>query len=140
MAGLAGKFKIRFTAPGLPSVVSGTVVISQYPHHLAIITQPGNGTSGLAIGTPPAIEVRDLADLPIRMSFAAFVQLIPVSGSGTLSGVAQQPFGLSSDANGMLVFTGLTITGAGSYQLKFTTPIDYVWQSQVVSNTLTIAP
>ncbi|MEP7001494.1 MAG: Ig-like domain-containing protein, partial [bacterium] len=28
-AGLAGKLKLRFTAPGLPSVVSGTVVITQ---------------------------------------------------------------------------------------------------------------
>ena len=119
ITGLVGARKLSFSAPGAPSVNSNNINVTAGPaSQLTITTQPGSPALADAKFSPqPVIQLRDAAGNPVNQSgVAVTASLNPSSGDGVLGG------GLTVNTNGSgaATFSGLKISKAGSYTLKFT--------------------
>ncbi|HRN53968.1 MAG TPA: hypothetical protein PK788_10755, partial [Gemmatimonadaceae bacterium] len=78
----AGAHQITFTSPGLTSVMSPVIAVTQQVSTIVITTQAGNATSNAAFGTQPVIELRDHAGLRV-IGGTTVVTAARASGSGT---------------------------------------------------------
>ena len=126
----SGSHTITFTSSGLTSATSSSFTVIQNAASLSVQTQPGNSTSGTALSTQPVVRVLDnagLVDLSFNSPVAATLTF--VSGSGSLSGTTSV-----TAVAGVATFTNLTVTGSGTFTLKFTTPTPAL---QISSNQFT---
>jgi len=118
LAGTAGAYTLRFTAPSLGSVDAAQPlqVTAGDPFALAVTTQPAVSVANTTpLATQPVVQLRDAwgnnapqAGVTVRASL--------VSGTPVLGGDS-----VATDATGAAPFTALQLTGlAGSYTLRFT--------------------
>ncbi|MDB4912938.1 MAG: hypothetical protein JWM95_582 [Gemmatimonadetes bacterium] len=115
----AGTNTLIFTSADLISATSASFTVAapvQAPTQLAITTQPGAATSGLAFGIEPVIVLRDASGATVSGSTAAVTAVIS-SGLGTLIGATTV-----NAVKGVATFTNLGITGTGSFTLTFSSP------------------
>ena len=126
-----GPHSLRFTSPGLPPVVSGTINIGLRPASLSISTQPTGATSGLVFTTQPRIQLRDAQGVPVQQRDVPITVAL-ASGTGGLYGT------LTTRTNdvGVAAFTDLSIAGTGDHALRFTSPD----LTSVTSATITLPP
>lgn len=113
-----GSNTIRFSSPGLASAdVTITVTVTPVVTSLAILTAPGNGTSGVVLGQQPVIQFRDQFNQPINS--AATVTATVASGGATITAGASA-IGSGNSA----IFSGLTLTkpSTGAVTLTFSAP------------------
>ncbi|HMU61680.1 MAG TPA: hypothetical protein PKA66_07850, partial [Gemmatimonadales bacterium] len=98
---------VTFTATAVPGG-AGT---------LGMVTQPpATATNGVVFTQAPVVQLQDVNGNPVTTAGIS-VSVAIASGTGTLSGVPNQP----TDASGRATFPGLSITGtAGAYTLQFT--------------------
>jgi hypothetical protein len=95
--------------------------------HLALLQQPGNGTSGQPLVPAPVVELRDAQDQPVHQA-GVVVSVVVSSGPGRVSGLGTTPTRVGvagasgrapvepasiaavTDANGQAVFSNLIVT------------------------------
>ncbi len=105
---------LQFTSGALSPVNSSSVAVTQVLRQMAITTAPSGGASGAAFGTQPVVELRDAAGIKLASGSASVTASI-ASGTGTLGGTATV-----TSVNGVATYTNLSVTGSGSYTVKFT--------------------
>ena len=110
----AGSAIIRATSEGQSGGAAVQIVV--VPTQLAVDVQPAGAVSGLALNTPPVVQVRDDAGSLVTTSNAAVTVAI-VSGTGALVGTTTV-----AAVNGAARFAGLRIDGAGPHTLAFSAP------------------
>lgn len=109
---LSGVKVIRATSPGLTLADTSSFTINPgAATQLAFSTQPGNGTSTIALPQQPVVQVRDTYGNVVNSSSAA-VSLAISSGTGVLSGT-----GTVAASSGVATFSGLSINLTGAKQL-----------------------
>ncbi|MEO8337131.1 MAG: Ig-like domain-containing protein [bacterium] len=110
-----GTFTVTYLSPGLASV-SNTITVLSPPGgaatKLALTTQPAGGTTASPLTTQPVVELQDVASL--RSLDTVSVTVTVASGPGVLSGTTTVP-----PVNGIVTFTDLRLSAAGTYTLKF---------------------
>ena len=101
----AGAVSATFSATGVAG--NGTV--------LSLATAPSSSTpSGVALTTPPAIQLRDALGNPVSTAGVVVTASIS-SGAGALTSASA-----TTSASGIATFTGLTISGSvGNFALTF---------------------
>jgi hypothetical protein len=114
----AGNTTIGFTTTSLPAepgspTQSSALATVQVARQLGIATQPGGAVSGAPLAPQPVVEVRDAAGLRVPGTTNSIAVTLG-SGPGALSGANTVVAN-----NGTAVFSGLTITGAGTHTLTF---------------------
>ena len=111
----AGPLTLTFSAPGLPSVTSGTISFptAQPLIALAIVGQPTTAESGVAM---PAVSVElQAVSGGSTAGFTNAVTASIASGTGTLSGTTTV-----NAVDGLARFSNLRIAGTGAHTLTFT--------------------
>ena len=118
ITGPAGSYTLQFSAPSLTAVLSNPVTIVPPPAGLAVTTQPPSAALSGEVFDPsvqPVVEVRNENGTPAA---GVVVTAAIESGGGALEGKTA----VSTDANGLGVFTDLGIRGgAGPRTLRFST-------------------
>lgn len=115
-----GTFTLRFTASGLPDVISAALTsMAAPPTELALVTAPSTSVaSGAVFGTQPMIGLLDALGSPVRLAGILVTAAIS-SGGGTLGGTTS----VLTDVAGQAIFTNLSISGqTGTRTLVFTAP------------------
>lgn len=112
----SGDFTLTFTSPRLESAASGAITTSQVARALVITRQPSDGSSDKPLSTPPKVEVHDAADLLVKDAHTTITAAI-ATGTGTLSGKT-----VVNTTNGLVTFANLSISGTGSFSLRFSAP------------------
>jgi hypothetical protein len=117
ITGPLGSYNLKFSAAGLPAVLSDPVTIVTPAAALAITTQPPSAALDGEVFDPsdqPVVLARDANGTPAAgVTVTAAIE----SGGGALEGATA----VSTDANGLGVFTDLGIRGAaGPRTLRFT--------------------
>ena len=105
---------------GTPPCCADTSVVTvsaNPPAGLALTTQPGGASSGIAFTQQPIVELLDGLDRPLALS-GVQVTVSILSGTGALGGTPT----VTTDGQGRAVFSGLSITGTGSFTLSFSSP------------------
>ena len=118
ITGTAGPRTLSFSASGVASVTSGTVVVGAgAPAQLAISAQPSTtAQSGVAFAQQPVLQLQDAAGNPVSQSGVVVTAAI-ATGGGTLGGTLTA----STNGSGAATFTNLMITGTvGARTLSFT--------------------
>jgi hypothetical protein len=101
------------SSAGVPSVTSVAFDVFN-PLTLQFFgTQPTTATSGLPLNPPPGVRVFDVTGKPV-----AGQPVTVTASSGTLSGTTV----VMSNADGVAVFSNLTLTGSGRIILTFSAP------------------
>ena len=117
IAGPVGSYTLQFSAAGLTAVLSDPITIVEPPATLAVTTQPPSAALDGEVFDPsvqPIVEVRDESGAPAA---GVMVTAAIEAGGGALEGATA----VSTDANGLGVFTDLGIRGAaGPRTLRFT--------------------
>ncbi|CAN5389029.1 hypothetical protein BH09GEM1_BH09GEM1_38870 [soil metagenome] len=115
----AGTSTILFTATGLTSAASGSVVTAPPPAvKLAVATQPGGAIAGSPLSPQPVVQVQDADGGVVTGSSAPVTATLNGSG-GTLLGSTTV-----SAVNGVATFTNLAVSGTGTFTLTFaSTPL-----------------
>ena len=117
ITGPVGSYTLQFSAAGLTAVLSDPVTIVEPPATLAVTTQPPSAALNGEVFDPsvqPVVEVRDEGGTPAA---GVIVTAAIEAGGGALEGTTA----VSTDANGLGVFTDLGIRGAaGPRTLRFT--------------------
>lgn len=127
---LSGSKVIRATSPGLTLADTASFTInSNVATQLTFSTQPGNGTSTVALPQQPVVQVRDTYGNVVTASSAP-VSLAISSGTGVLSGT-----GTVAASSGVATFAGLSIDLSGAKQLTASAS----GVSSAVSNSFNIA-
>lgn len=119
---------------GSPPCCADTSVVTvtnNPPAGLSLTTQPGGAVSGTAFVQQPIVNLldglgRQLAQSGVEVSVAI------LSGAGALGGATT----ITTDGQGQAVFSGLSITGTGSFALTFSSP----GLTAVNSAVLTVSP
>ncbi len=116
----AGTVTIGFTSGALPPqtgtpTVSAPIATVQVARQISITTQPGGATSTSALSPQPAVSILDAAGLPMSVTNPVTVTI--ASGTGVLNGTTTV-----NAVGGIATFSGLSITGFGSYTLSFSSP------------------
>ncbi len=95
------------------------VTLYAVPTQLVFVTEPSSGAPGLAFATQPVVEAEDASgnaginfDAATVQGVSAIMTLNAQTGSGTLSGAT-----VLSPSGGFASFSGLSITGFGTYTL-----------------------
>jgi len=117
---------------GTPPCCVDTAVVTvtaNPPTALEMVAQPGGAASGKAFTQQPVVEVVDALDRQLLMS-GVVVTVSIASGTGALTGTTT----VTTDSNGRAVFSGLGITGTGTFTLSFTSP----GLTSVTSGTFTV--
>jgi len=117
ITGPVGSYTLQFSAAGLTAVLSDPVTIVKPAATLAITTQPPSAALDGEVFDPsvqPVVEARDEGGAPAAgVTVTAAID----AGGGALEGTTA----VSTDANGLGVFTDLGIRGAaGQRTLRFT--------------------
>ena len=109
-----GLHTLSFASGGLTPVTSSVFVVSLVPSKLSVQTQPAGAVSGLLMTTPATVRVLDAAD-DLAGGFTGPITVTIATGTGALSGT------LTLNAvGGIVTFPDLSIAGAGSHTLTFT--------------------
>lgn len=116
VSGAAGTFTLVFSSAGLTSTTSGAVTLSQVVRQIAITSQPTGAQSGSIFSPQPTIELRDAANLKVATATNAVTAAISAGAGGTLNGTS-----IKAAANGIVTYSDLGITGAGTFTLSFST-------------------
>ena len=114
-----GTYVLETTVPGgTPTDVTFTATPAQVTPVITFTTPPMNVVAGQAINSPGGIVI-NTTHVPTGTS----VTLTLKSGPGTLGGpgVSGNAVTGTTDANGNVTLTGLTVSTAGSYTLEATT-------------------
>jgi len=108
ISGTVGDRTLRFSAPGLVSVTSGTITVNAGPASaLRMVTQPVGGDSGAILAQQPIVEIVDAQGNRVTDNSTAEVRASLASGAdGILSGTAT-----ITAVNGVATFTDLALTG-----------------------------
>jgi uncharacterized protein YccT (UPF0319 family) len=136
ITGAAGAFTVSFSAPALTGATSGTVtipVVAGPATQLTLTTQPSAApASGIVFAQQPVVQLRDAVGNAVTLGGVSVTAAI-ATGSGALSGTAT----VTTNANGVAIFTNLAITGAiGSQTLSFSA----AGYTSVISSVLALAP
>ena len=110
----SGPHVLQFSSTGLISASSASFSITQTPVALGITTQPGGGTVGLVLATPPVIQIRDALNNLVTDATSS-VAVSVASGPGSVTGTTSV-----NAVGGRATFTDLVLTAPGSYTLTFT--------------------
>lgn len=110
----AGIFTLQFTDGSL-STFSNSILVSPGPaDSIAISTQPSaTATSGVAFATQPSVTVLDSTNTPVPNQDVTATML---GSGGTLGGTTM----MTTDASGVATWSDLSISGAGTFSLRFT--------------------
>lgn len=127
----AGSYTLLFASTGLTSVTSAPFVVVVAPAvQIVIVTQPVGGASGTVLPTQPTLQLRNAANV-VDPAASNPVTVTLIGGSATLSGTTTV-----NAVNGVVTFTNLVVTGAGTYSLVFNSPGLF----QATSAVFTITP
>lgn len=134
LTGATGAYTIRFTATGLPALVSPTVTVGAGAATQVTFTTapPASAQNGVAIAPAVVVQLRDGVGNPAAqpgVTVTASLNSGPGALGGTLTGV--------TTGGGTATFSNLVITGVtGAYVLQFTAP----GLTTAVANPLTLTP
>lgn len=106
------------TAAGFSVTFNATATSTPPPTNaLAIVVEPGNGQSGVALPTQPAVRLENDLGVPLAQPGVVITVSIATGSSfGTIAGGATA----TTNASGQAVFNGLAIRGpVGNYTLRF---------------------
>ena len=108
LSGPVGSYTLTFTASGLTSAVSGSILLSAgAAARLIVATQPSSSAqSGVPFAQQPVIQVADVAGNPVSSNGVSVTAAI-ATGGGTLTGIATK----TTNAQGLATFTDLAISG-----------------------------
>ncbi|HUG27874.1 MAG TPA: Ig-like domain-containing protein [Gemmatimonadales bacterium] len=116
ITGPVGNYTLRFTSPGLTSVSApAPLALSAGPAtQLGLVVAPAtSATSGAALSPQPQVQVQDQSGNPVGTG--GLTVTAAVNAGASLSNATA-----TTDAGGLAVFSGLTITGpTGNYTLSF---------------------
>jgi hypothetical protein len=121
-------------AIGNPPCCADTSVVTvtnNPPAGLSLTTQPGGAVSGTVFTQQPIVELVDGLGRQLAQS-GVEVTVAILSGTGALGGTAT----ITTNGQGQAVFSGLSITGTGSFTLAFSSP----GLTAVNSALLTVSP
>lgn len=113
---VAGDYTLLATSTGLTSATSGLFSIAAAAaSKLAFTTQPSNGNAGVALGTQPAVTVRDAYNNTVTSPNKS-VTLSLTSGPGVLS-CTTNPL---TSASGVASFANCAVSAGGNYTMQAT--------------------
>src|SRR6266581_3052907 len=107
---------ISFTAPGLTSVTSDSIVVGPgQANRLTFTTQPGSAASSAPFGVQPVVKSQDqFGNLStVGLSANQTVTMTLSSGAGPLLGTINQDIGTAA-GNGTVIYTDLEIDAVGT--------------------------
>ncbi|MDB4917110.1 MAG: hypothetical protein JWM95_4754 [Gemmatimonadetes bacterium] len=111
----AGTYTISFSSGALTSAASVSITITaQPPAALGIAAQPSGAVSGSVLAAQPVVQIRDASSGVVAGATNSVLATLNGAG-GTLSGTTT-----IAAVNGVATFTNLTVTGAGTYSITFT--------------------
>jgi len=134
LTGPTGAYTIRFTATGLPALLSPTISVGAGAATQVTFTTapPASAQNGIALVPPVVVQLRDGVGNPTAqpgVTITARLGSGPGVLGGTLTGV--------TTGGGSATFSNLVITGTtGSYVLEFAVP----GLTTAVANTLILTP
>ena len=108
-----GPMSLLYTTPGAPGIISQTFQVQQVASALVVTGQPFGGPSGHLLGEVD-VEVRDGGNRRMATSGTP-VTVTLVGAGGTLNGTATV-----NTVNGVAIFSDLSVTGTGTFTLRFT--------------------
>jgi hypothetical protein len=117
ISGTIGSRTLSFSAPSLTGATSASIDITAGPAaKLSISSGPSTGTSGGTLSPAFVIQLQDAAGNPvIGPSASVTVTIASGPGGGAISGTVSA----NTDPTGAATFSGIVLTGAGSYTLQF---------------------
>jgi hypothetical protein len=117
ISGTVGTYTLTYSSsPGLTTPTQSIGLAAGVGTHFDIVTQPGGAASGSPLVPQPVLQLKDGAGNAVAQA-GVDVTVSVLAGSGAItSGTLTQ----HTDANGLATFTGLVITGADTYTLRFT--------------------
>lgn len=119
LSGDSPAYTLAFSSPGLATAISPEITMGGSAGALALEVQPPASTrSGEVFGPSPVLRLVDANGAPRREGgIPVTVQI--VSGSGSLGGATT----VTTDADGVAAFTGLSLSGESwRYVLAFSAP------------------
>lgn len=134
LTGSTGAYTIRFSAPGLPALVSGAVTVGAGAATQVTFTTapPASAQNGVALAPAVVVQLRDGVGNPSAQAGVTITASLS-SGPGALGGtVSAVTNGGGSATFGNLVLTGVT----GSYVISFAAS----GLTSAVSNTIALTP
>jgi adhesin/invasin len=132
---VTGNRSLVFTGTSLTQATSNTInVTAGAASKLTITTAPpANATSGDALTTQPAIQLRDASDNPVATPGVTVNAVFDLTPGGTPTLVNASAI---TDGTGLATFAGLAISGpVGDYTLRF----ESAGLASVTSGTITLA-
>ena len=115
--GLVGSYSISFGSGALSPATSAAISVTAGPAtQLSVTTQPGGASSGAALTSQPAIQLRDAQGNAVNAG-GVTVSVAVGSGPGaSLTGSTSA----TTNASGLATFSGVILSGpVGSYTLAF---------------------
>ncbi|HEX9892510.1 MAG TPA: carboxypeptidase-like regulatory domain-containing protein, partial [Gemmatimonadales bacterium] len=132
----ASPFTLQFTATGLTSATSNNIILQAgAATQLIIKTQPpASAVTAVTLSTPPEVELRDSGgNLVATNGVEVTAVLETISGAGVITPGSTNPV---STVGGVASFGNLSITGAGTFTLRFDAP----GVSSATSIVITVTP
>ena len=116
VSGTAGNYTLQFSASGLSGTSSGTIsVTAGAAAVLVMATQPpGSAASGVAFSTAPAVQLRDASGNNVSQASVSILAAV-TGGGASLVGTPSA----STNSSGVATFSGLGISGGGTFTLSF---------------------
>jgi hypothetical protein len=115
----AGANTVQVTA-GARSLDINATGVAGAAASVVLVTAPAGASSGTAFGTQPVLQLQDAFGNPVSQAGVSVTAAITAGTGGTLGGTTSA----TSDANGTITFTNLSITGtSGSFTLGFTSGV-----------------
>jgi hypothetical protein len=117
LSGLVGQYTLNFTAGGASVVSRAITLTAGPPRALAIQTQPSaSAKSGVTFDAQPKIGLVDAGGNVVgQKDVRVFAILETITGVGTLQGTAS----IVTNKDGVAAFSGLRITGTGTFRIRF---------------------
>lgn len=116
LSGTAGSYTLNFTGTDLAAAQSSAIALA-VPVAVVVVQHPPDSSLNDIIWTPqPVVRVDDSGATPM-VGVSVTVELVTVSGSGTLVGTLSQVTAVGGEAS----WTDLKIQGVGQFRLRFQT-------------------
>ena len=107
---LAGTYTLTATASGYTAATTNSFTIAPAgPAKLSFLQQAPNGTAGLALASPVAVQIQDAFGNPTNSAASVTLTSYPAGASATLNAV-----------NGIATFNNLVLTTARNYSFTAT--------------------
>ena len=114
-SGTAGNYTLQFSSPGLTGTSSGTSVTAGAAVVLVMATQPpASAVSGVAFSTAPTVQLRDASGNNVSQTGVSITAAV-TGGGASLVGTPSA----STNSSGVATFTGLGISGGGTFTISF---------------------